>query len=67
MDRISKINKIAEGIIAGYYGSKQNCGTEWQKWTYAVLQADKIFRGDWIVDEDTHPQGYKYVKEILEA
>ena len=66
MENLIKINKIAEGIMAGYYGSKQNHGTEWQKWTYAVLQARKIANGDWMVDENTNPKGYKYVEKILE-
>jgi hypothetical protein len=67
MTKIYKIEAIAKGIIQGYYGSTQQCGTEWQKWTYAVLQANKIYQGDWKVDENTNPKGYKYVKEILEA
>ena len=53
--------------MAGYYGEKQKCGTEYQKWTYAVLQADKIYRGDWIVNKETNELGHDYVQVILKA
>lgn len=67
MTELEKIEKIAQGIMAGYYGEKQRCGTEYQKWTYAVLQADKIYRGDWIVNKETNELGYDYVQVILKA
>ena len=67
MSELEKIDKIAQGIMAGYYGEKQKCGTEYQKWTYAVLQADKIYRGDWIVNKETNELGYDYVQVILKA
>jgi len=53
--------------MAGYYGEKQKCGTEYQKWTYAVLQADKIYSGEWIVDKETNEYGYDYVQQILQS
>ena len=67
MTELEKIEKIAQGIMAGYYGEKQRCGTEYQKWTYAVLQADKIYKGDWIVDKKTNELGYDYVQVILKS
>ena len=67
MSELEKIEKIAQGIMAGYYGEKQKCGTEYQKWTYAVLQADKIYRGDWMVNKETNELGYDYVQVILKA
>lgn len=67
MSELEKIDKIAQGIMAGYYGEKQKCGTEYQKWTYAVLQADKIYRGDWIVNKETNELGYDYVQVILQS
>ena len=53
--------------MAGYYGTKQDCGTEYQKWTHAVLQADKIYQGDWVVDKETNEYGYDYVQQILQS
>ncbi len=67
MSELEKIEKIAQGIMAGYYGEKQKCGTEYQKWTYAVLQADKIYRGDWIVNKETNELGHDYVQVILKS
>ncbi len=67
MSELEKIEKIAQGIMAGYYGEKQKCGTEYQKWTYAVLQADKIYRGDWMVNKETNELGYDYVQVILKS
>ena len=46
MNEIQKIDTIARGIMASYYGSRQRCGTETQKWTYAILQAREIFKGE---------------------
>jgi hypothetical protein len=67
MSELEKIEKIAQGIMAGYYGEKQKCGTEYQKWTYAVLQADKIYKGDYIVNQHTNAHGYTYVQQILQS
>ena len=67
MSEIEKIEAIAKGIMAGYYGEKQKCGTEYQKWTYAVLQADKIYKGEWIVDKKTNDLGWIYVQKILQS
>ena len=67
MEEIHKIHEIARGIMAGYYGSRQKCGTEYQKWTPAVLQADKIYKGEWIVDKETNDYGYDYVQQILQS
>tara|TARA_R100000988_G_C3864687_1_gene100939 strand:+ start:50 stop:253 length:204 start_codon:yes stop_codon:yes gene_type:complete len=67
MSELEKIEKIAQGIMAGYYGEKQRCGTEYQKWTYAVLQADKIYKGDYVVNKETNELGYDYVQVILKA
>ena len=67
MTELQKIEKIAKGIMAGYYGTKQDCGTEWQKWTHAVLQANKIYQGDWVVDKETNDYGYDYVQQILQS
>jgi hypothetical protein len=50
MSEIEKIEAIAKDILAGYYGSTQNCGTETQKYTYALLQAQKIYNGDLFID-----------------
>ena len=44
-----------------------DCGTEWQKWTHAVLQANKIYKGDWVVDKETNDYGYDYVQQILQS
>jgi hypothetical protein len=69
MNRIHQINAIAQGIMAGYYGSRQSCGTEYQKWTHAVLQADQIYKGDLIIDtEELSDEGKAYVqKHIINA
>ncbi len=67
MSNYQKIEKIAEGIMAGYYGTKQKCGTEYQKWTYALLQAEKIFRGELVLNTKTHLYWHNYVKNILES
>ncbi len=63
MNRILKIDTIARGVMAGYYGCKQKCGTEFQKWTHAVLQADEIYKGDLIIDSnELSAEGLEYVK-----
>jgi hypothetical protein len=63
MNRILKIDTIARGVMAGYYGCKQNAGTEFQKWTHAVLQADQIYKGDLVIDADgLSEEAYHYCK-----
>ena len=37
MNKVEKIEAITKDILAGYYGTTQNCGTETQKYTYAFL------------------------------
>ena len=44
-----KIENIASDIVSGIYGTTQKCGTEWQKWTYALLQANKIYNKELII------------------
>ena len=44
-----KIENIASDIVSGIYGTTQKCGTEWQKWTYALLQANKIYNEKLII------------------
>ena len=50
MTEIQKIEAITKDILAGYYGSRQMCGTETQKYTYAYNQARKIYNGELIID-----------------
>ena len=38
---IKEIEEIAKKIIANK--SSQTCGTEYQKWTYAVIKAREIY------------------------
>lgn len=64
MNDIQKIDAIARGVMAEYYGSKQRCGTEFQKWTYAILQARDIFEGNYKIDEnDLSDEAFKYCKK----
>ena len=44
------IEAIANDIQNGIYGWTQKCGTEWQKWTFALQQARKIYDGELIID-----------------
>ena len=44
------IEAIAQDIQDGIYGWTQKCGTEWQKWTYSLMQATKIYNGELIID-----------------
>ena len=44
------IEAIANDIQNGIYGWTQKCGTEWQKWTYSLNQARKIYDGELIID-----------------
>tara|TARA_B100001094_G_scaffold48777_1_gene44123 strand:- start:339 stop:512 length:174 start_codon:yes stop_codon:yes gene_type:complete len=50
MNKVQKIEAITKDILAGYYGTTQKCGTETQKYTYAYLQAQKIFDGELIIN-----------------
>ncbi len=52
MNEIQAIEAITKDILAGYYGSTQNCGTETQKYTYAYLQAQKVYKGELILEEN---------------
>jgi len=52
MNKVQKIEAITKDILAGYYGTTQNCGTETQKYTYAYLQAQKIFDGGLIIKQN---------------
>ena len=52
MTEIQKIEAITKDILAGYYGTRQKCGTETQKYTYAYLQAQNIFNGELIIKEN---------------
>ena len=49
MTEIQKIEAITKDILAGYYGTTQNCGTATQKYTYAYLQAQKVYEGELII------------------
>jgi hypothetical protein len=49
MSEQQKIEAIAHDIQNGIYGWTQKCGTEWQKWTYSLMQAKKIYEGDLII------------------
>jgi len=40
---LKKIEKIAMKVMAKR--SSQTCGTEYQKWTYALLKAREIYHG----------------------
>ena len=50
MTEIQKIEAITKDILDGNYRTTQNCGTETQKYTYAYLQAQKIFDGELLID-----------------
>ena len=50
MNKVQAIEAITKDILAGYYGTTQNCGTETQKYTYAYLQAKKVYEGELIID-----------------
>ncbi len=42
-EELKKIEKIAMKVIVGKLSQK--CGTEYQKWTYALLKAREIYHG----------------------
>ena len=44
------IEAIANDIQDGIYGWTQKCGTEWQKWTYSLNLARKIYEGELIIE-----------------
>ena len=52
MNEIQAIEAITKDILAGFYGTKQNAGTETQKWQYAYNQARKIYDGELLIDPD---------------
>ena len=55
MHEVKAIEEITKDILAGLYGSIQTAGTETQKYTYAYLQAQKIYNGDLIIDTNYIP------------
>ena len=55
MHEVKAIEEITKDILAGLYGSIQTAGTETQKYTYAYLQAQKIYNGDLIIDTNHIP------------
>ena len=55
MNEVKAIEEITKDILAGLYGSVQKAGTETQKYTYAYLQAQKIYNGDLIIDLNHTP------------
>ena len=52
MTEIKAIEAITKDILSGLYGSIQQAGTETQKYTYAYLQAQKIFDGGLIIKQN---------------
>ena len=50
MNEVTAIEAITKDILSGLYGSVQKAGTETQKYTYAYLQAKKIYKGDLLID-----------------
>ena len=50
MTEQQKIEAIAHDIQNGIYGWTQKCGTEWQKWTFSLMQAAKIYNGELIIE-----------------
>lgn len=55
MNEVKAIEAITKDILSGLYGSVQSAGTETQKYTYAYLQAKKIFNGDLLIDTNYTP------------
>ena len=55
MNEVKAIEEITKDILAGLYGSIQNAGTETQKYTYAYLQAQKIYNGELEIDTNHIP------------
>tara|TARA_B110000977_G_scaffold120719_1_gene155355 strand:+ start:234 stop:404 length:171 start_codon:yes stop_codon:yes gene_type:complete len=50
MNEQKAIESIAQDIQNGIYGWTQKCGTEWQKWTYSLNLARKIYDGELIIE-----------------
>ena len=55
MTEVEAIKAITNDILSGLYGSVQSAGTETQKYTYAYLQAKKIYNGDLLIDTNYTP------------
>ncbi len=55
MNEVKAIEAITKDILSGLYGSIQSAGTETQKYTYAYLQAKKIYNGDLLIDTNYTP------------
>ena len=55
MNEVTAIEAITKDILSGLYGSIQSSGTETQKYTYAYLQAKKIYNGDLLIDTNYTP------------
>ena len=55
MNQFQAIEAITKDILAGFYGTTQKCGTETQKYTYAYLQAQKVYEGELIIDPKYTP------------
>ena len=55
MNEVRAIEAITKDILSGLYGSIQSAGTETQKYTYAYLQAKKIYNGDLLIDTNYTP------------
>ena len=43
-NQLRKIENLAREIVGK--GSNQRCGTEWQKWSYALIKARKIIENE---------------------
>ena len=50
MNEQKAIESIANDIQDGIYGWTQKCGTEWQKWTYSLNLARKIYDGELTIE-----------------
>ena len=44
IQQLRKIDELAREIVGK--GSNQTCGTEWQKWSYALIKARKIIENE---------------------
>lgn len=55
MNEVTAVEAITKDILSGLYGSIQSAGTETQKYTYAYLQAKKIYNGDLLIDTNYTP------------
>ena len=59
------IESIANDIQDGIYGWTQKCGTEWQKWTYSLNQARKIYDGELIIQLNIDNESVSYTHLTL--